>query len=49
MGGKSNEELLNFLEHKLEEIESKLSNTQQMYDSLQKDYVDFINKKEKLS
>lgn len=49
MGGKSNEEVLNFLEHKLEEIESKLSHTQSMYDSLQKDYVEFINKKEKLS
>jgi len=33
-GGKSNEELLNFLEHKLEEIESKLSSTQANYDSL---------------
>ena len=44
MPGKSNEELVNFLEHKLEEIESKLTGTQRNYDALQKEYVEYINR-----
>ena len=37
---KANEDLINFLEHKLEEIEKKLIKTQQEYELLQSDYID---------
>ncbi len=37
---KANEDLINFLEHKLEEIERKLQKTQSEYELLQGDYVD---------
>ena len=37
---KANEDLINFLEHKLEEIEKKLQRTQGEYELLQTDYVD---------
>lgn len=48
-GGRSNEELVNFLEMKLQDIEDQLQETQNNYDALQKEYVEFINRKEKLS
>ena len=41
---KANEDLINFLEHKLEEIEKKLSRTQNEYESLQHDYVELQDK-----
>lgn len=37
---KGNEDLINFLEHKLEEIEKKLANTQNEYEVLQNDYME---------
>jgi len=37
---KANEDLINFLEHKLEEIEKKLQRTQSEYELLQSDYVE---------
>ena len=37
---KANEDLINFLEHKLEEIEKKLQRTQNDYEILQNDYTD---------
>jgi hypothetical protein len=37
---KANEDLINFLEHKLEEIEKKLSSTQNEYEVLQNDYME---------
>lgn len=37
---KANEDLINFLEHKLEEIEKKLSTTQNEYELLQNDYME---------
>jgi hypothetical protein len=37
---KANEDLINFLEHKLEEIEKKLSSTQSEYEVLQNDYME---------
>ncbi len=42
--GKANEDLINFLEHKLEEIEKKLSTTQNEYEILQNDYMDLQEK-----
>ena len=41
---KANEDLINFLEHKLEEIEKKLSRTQHDYENLQNDYTDLQKK-----
>jgi chromosome segregation ATPase len=41
---KANEDLINFLEHKLEEIEKKLQRTQSEYELLQTDYVDLQDK-----
>ena len=41
---KANEDLINFLEHKLEEIEKKLHKTQQEYELLQSDYIDLQDK-----
>jgi len=35
---KQNEELINFLEHKLEEFENKLQRTQSEYEVLQNEY-----------
>lgn len=46
IGDKGNEDLVNFLEHKLEEIEKKLVKTQQDYESL---YNTYIELKEKMS
>ena len=37
---KQNEDLVNFLEHKLDEIEKKLTRTQSEYELLQGDYVE---------
>jgi hypothetical protein len=37
---KGNDDLINYLEQKLEEIEKKLSNTQNEYESLQTDYIE---------
>lgn len=37
---KQNDDLINFLEHKLEEIEKKLQKTQIEYENLQHDYMD---------
>lgn len=37
---KANEDLINFLEHKLEEIEKKLANSQSDYEVLQNDYME---------
>lgn len=37
---KANEDLINFLEHKLEEIEKKLQRTQSEYELLQSDYIE---------
>lgn len=39
-GAKTNEDLVNFLEHKLEEIERKLMHTQHDYDTLQREYME---------
>ena len=36
---KANEDLINFLEHKLEEIEKKLQRTQNEYELLKSDYL----------
>ena len=36
--------MINFLEHKLEEIEKKLSKTQQEYELLQGDYLELQDK-----
>jgi len=36
--------LINFLEHKLEEIEKKLSRTQVEYEQLQQDYLELHDK-----
>ena len=44
MHSKANEDLINFLEHKLEEIEKKLQRTQNEYESLQADYVELQEK-----
>ena len=41
---KANEDLINFLEHKLEEIEKKLQRTQSEYELLQGDYVELQDK-----
>ncbi len=41
---KQNEELINFLEHKLEEIEKKLTSTQNEYEILQHDYMELQEK-----
>ena len=41
---KANEDLINFLEHKLEEIEKKLSTTQNEYELLQNDYMEMQEK-----
>ena len=41
---KANEDLINFLEHKLEEIEKKLQRTQNEYELLQSDYVELQDK-----
>ena len=41
---KGNEELINFLEQKLEEIEKKLSSTQSEYEQLQNEYVEMQEK-----
>jgi len=41
---KTNEDLINFLEHKLEEIEKKLSSTQNEYEILQNDYMELQEK-----
>ena len=41
---KANEDLINFLEHKLEEIEKKLQRTQSEYELLQSDYVELQDK-----
>lgn len=37
---KANEDLINFLEHKLEEIEKKLASSQNDYEALQNDYME---------
>ena len=37
---KANEDLINFLEHKLEEIEKKLAASQSDYEALQNDYME---------
>ena len=37
---RQNDDLVHFLEHKLEEIEKKLSKTQHEYELLQADYLD---------
>ena len=37
---KANEDLINFLEHKLEEIEKKLASSQSDYEALQNDYME---------
>ena len=44
VNNKANEDLINFLEHKLEEIEKKLQRTQNEYELLQSDYVDLQDK-----
>lgn len=44
VNNKANEDLINFLEHKLEEIEKKLQRTQSEYELLQNDYVDLQDK-----
>lgn len=41
---KANEDLINFLEHKLEEIEKKLQRTQGEYENLQGDYIELQEK-----
>ena len=41
---KANEDLINFLEHKLEDIEKKLTTTQNEYEILQNDYVELQEK-----
>jgi len=41
---KGNDDLINFLEQKLEEIEKKLANTQNEYESLQNDYMELQDK-----
>ena len=41
---KANEDLINFLEHKLEEIEKKLSTTQNEYEQLQNEYMEMQEK-----
>jgi molecular chaperone GrpE (heat shock protein) len=43
-GNKANDDLINFLEHKLQEIENKLSRTQIEYDQLQQDYLQLQDK-----
>lgn len=40
VSSQNNDDLINFLEHKLEEIEKKLSKTQQEYELLQSDYLE---------
>ena len=42
--GKQSDDLINFLEHKLEEIEKKLNKTQIEYEALQQDYLDAQDK-----
>lgn len=42
--GKQNDDLINFLEHKLEEIEKQLSRTQSEYENLQQDYLEVQEK-----
>ena len=44
VSAKANEDLINFLEHKLEEIEKKLQRTQSEYELLQGDYLDLQDK-----
>ena len=41
---KANEDLINFLEHKLEEIEKKLQRTCNEYELLQNDYIELQEK-----
>jgi len=41
---KQNDDLINYLEQKLEEIEKKLANTQNEYESLQGDYMELQDK-----
>ncbi len=41
---KANDDLISFLEHKLEEIEKKLHRTQSEYELLQQDYVELQDK-----
>lgn len=41
---KTNEDLVNFLEHKLMDIENKLTGTQSDYETLQRDYVELQDK-----
>jgi len=41
---KANEDLINFLEHKLEEIEKKLAVSQSDYEALQNDYMELQEK-----
>ena len=41
---KANEDLINFLEHKLEEIEKKLAASQSDYEALQNDYMELQEK-----
>ena len=41
---KQNDDLINFLEHKLEEIEKKLARTQIEYEQLQQDYLELHDK-----
>jgi len=38
--GARNDELVSFLEHKLEEVERTLNRTRKEYDMLQSDYLD---------
>lgn len=41
---RQNDDLINYLEQKLEEIEKKLANTQNEYESLQSDYLELQDK-----
>ena len=41
---RGNDDLINYLESKLEEIEKKLANTQNEYESLQGDYMELQDK-----
>lgn len=41
---RGNDDLINYLESKLEEIEKKLANTQNEYESLQSDYMELQDK-----
>ena len=44
MHNKANDDLINFLEHKLDEIEKKLQKSQIDYEQLQNEYLEMQNK-----